>query len=274
MSRTRCTALAVTALVLATLVACSSEESSSSPDAAPTAATPAPDDLFTCDRSFSRATVPPDDLVEQGGISEWTGGYIGEGYEVKRAAASPLGLVALVVGDLEAAKAFLIPRGVSLVGPYDDTQSKIGTNPFAQVNALVLQQMGQPLADVKKAVRDLEGEYDVVPWTPNGEIVIEWQEPVPAEVTALAAELPNRVRIAVEPVPYSRADVDAAIAAVDGAGDLGVEVASTDGCADGTGLVVGAEPDSLGDRRAELQDSLAEVAGMPVLVVPLDEDAA
>ena len=263
-------------LVLAAVVtACSTEAelkeegwagAAAGPTPAEATQDPAYDGLFSCERTFTRATVAPDDLVEQGGISEWTGGFKGDGFEVKRAASSPLGLVALVVGDEERARAELVPRGVALVGAWDESESTRSTTPFAQVRALVEAQLVPVAAEVEAAVAGLDGVYDVRAWEPNGEVVVQWQEPVPAEVRALAGERPGRIRVVVEAVPYSQAEVDAAVAAVATA-DVGVEVTDAYGCADGSGVVVGVAPDDLGDQRAALQDRLAEVVGVPVLVI-------
>lgn len=131
------------------------------------------------------------------------------------------------------------------------------------------QWMRPALADVRSRVAGLDGLFDVRARAPDAEIVVAWAAPVPDEVLALAAARPGRVRLVVEEVPYSRAEVDDALAAVRAAvreADLGVEATSSYACADGTGLVVGVAPDELGERREELQYQLAVTAGVPVLV--------
>jgi hypothetical protein len=270
--RRRAGAAAIVLVMTAVATACSTEQEmreAAEVAEAPSASTSeAVDDLFSCDRTFTRASAPPADLVEQGGISEWAGGYVGDGYVVRRAASSPLGLVALVAGDVERARAELTARGVALVAPWDDGESTRSVTPFAQVDALVAQQLDPVLAEVRAATAGLAGVFEIRTWVPNGEVVVQWAEPVPAEVEALAGERPGRVRVAVEAVPHSRAAVDEAVARVLAA-DVGVQPTTAIPCADGTGAVVGIDPETLGDRRAELQDELGEVAGMPVLVVPL-----
>lgn len=247
--------------------------SSATDPTAPEPTAPPADDLFTCDRTFTRASVPPADLVEQGGVSEWTGGYVGDGYRVRRAASSPLGLVALVSGDVATARRELTARGVALVGTWDDAESTRSPTPFAQVDALVKERLDPVLAEVRERVAGLDGAFEVREWVPNGEVVVAWADPVPAEVAALAGERPDRVRVAVETVPFSRDEVRAALAVLRGTTDLGVEPTASYPCADGSGLVVGVDPDELGDRRARLQDELAAAAGMPVLVIAQAEDA-
>lgn len=271
---------AAAVLVLAlTLTACSTEremrEEAASPAPEPSASSaPATPDAVRvdCDRTFTRASDPPDDLVEQGGISEWAGGYVGDGYVVRRAASSPLGLVALVVGDVGRARAELTARGVALVARWDDTESTRSDTPFAQVDAVVERRLDPVLAEVRAAVAGLDGVFDVRPWLPNGEVVVQWAAPVPAEVTALAGERPGRVRVAVEAVPHSRAEVEAAVARVLAA-DLDVVPVTAYPCADGAGVVVGIAPDELDAGRARLQEELAEVAGMPALAIPLERGA-
>ncbi|WP_244930416.1 hypothetical protein [Nocardioides sp. W7] len=233
---------------------------------------PAAGDLFTCDRTFTRASEPPADLVEQGGISEWAGGYVGDGYVVRRAASSPLGLIALVSGDVARARTELVPRGVSVVAPWQDPQGD--ANPFAQVTEVVAQRLAPVAREVRREVRGLEGGYDVVPWVAGGAVVVQWRAPVPGVVQALAGERADRVRVILEEVPLSRHQVDRAAAAIEEADDLGVEVTATSGCAGGTGLVVGVPPDTEIDDRPALQERLAGVAGVPVLVVPLEAAAA
>lgn len=275
----RAAGAAVTLLALVVVAGCSTEaelEGSAWPDptGAPepaVSAAPAAD-LFSCDRTFTRASDPPADLVEQGGISEWAGGYLGDGYHVMRAASSPLGLVALVVGDEARARRELTARGVALVGRWDESESTRSVTPFAQVDALVERRMAPVLADVRAAVAGLDGEFEVRSWVPNGEVVVQWAAPVPPEVETLVGERPGRVRVAVEEVRYSRTDVEAALDAVDGAA-LDVDPTASYPCADGSGLVVAVAPDELGERRGELQDDLADVAGMPVLVVAQEATA-
>lgn len=190
------------------LTACSDEADAPQADPTPFA------DLFSCDRSFTRASDPPADLVTQGGISEWAGGYVGDGYVVRRAASSPLGLVALVAGDIGRARAELTARGVALVARWDDGESTRSVTPFAQVDALVEQQLDPVLADVRERTAGLDGVFEVRPWLPNGEVVVQWAEPVPAEVSALAGERPGRVRVAVEGVPLSQVVAEGALAAL------------------------------------------------------------
>lgn len=241
------------------------------PHDGPPVAVPVADDLFSCDRSFTRKAEPPADLVEQGGISEWAGGYVGDGYVVRRTASSRLGLIALVAGDLAKARAELVPRGVAVVERWRDPQGDV--NPVAQVTEVVEARLAPVVEEVRRAIRGLEGGYDVVPWIAGGAVVVQWRPPVPEAVTALVGERPDRVRVLVEEVPLSRDQVDRAAAAIEDADDLGVEVTATSGCADGTGLVVGVSPDTDLDDRSALQERLAAAAGVPVLVVPVEAGA-
>lgn len=266
MTGVRRRALAAAALLaVAGLTGCDGDGEAPAADPTPTPSA----DLFTCDRTFTRAAEPPADLREQGGISEWAGGYVGDGYVVRRTASSPLGLVALVEGDLARARAELLPRGIAIMERWHDPQGDV--DPLAQVSEVVEARLRPVLAEVRRRVRGLDGVYDVLPWPSGGAVVVEWREPVPAEVAALAGEQADRVRVVVQGVPHSRDEVDRAVAAVEGADGLGAEVTSVAGCADGAGLVVGVA--DLGERRADLQDELAEVAGMPVLVVPREAAA-
>lgn len=249
-------------LVMAAVLAGCDDEAEQSPAA----------DVFSCDRTFTHEAEPPADLVEQGGISEWAGGYVGEGYVVRRTASSRLGLIALVSGDLAKARAELIPRGVAIVERWHDPKGDV--NPIAQVTDVVAARLRPVEREVRRATRGLEGGYDVVPWVAGGAVVVQWRPPVPGVVTALAGERPDRVRVLVEEVPLSRHQVDRAASAVEDADDLGVEVTAAYGCADGTGLVVGVAPDTDLDDRSALQERMAAAAGVPVLVVPVEAGAA
>ncbi|WP_182524904.1 hypothetical protein [Nocardioides dongkuii] len=76
--------------------------------------------------------APPADLREQGDLAERVGGYAGDGYRVRWAASSAVGLVALVEGDVDRARTELEARGVALVEEWDE---KVAA--FAQVERVL-----------------------------------------------------------------------------------------------------------------------------------------
>lgn len=167
----------------------------------PTFGLEAPAEQFSCPRT-PQGEAPPRDLLEQAPVVEDAGGYVGDGYRVRRAAATPLGVVALVEGDLSKARSELPSLGVAIVEPWDDTdQSRL---PFLQVDRVVDQRLRRALREARAHLATMSS--------------VRWTTARP--------------------------------------------------CGDESGIVVGISRDTLGGRRAELQELLAETVGLPVYVVP------
>ena len=194
-----------------------------------------------------------------------------EGFDVRLAASTHLGVVALVKGDLDAARAALPDVGVAHVYPWDDSAASVGVNAQGQVHQ-VLQWLLEPAVhDVRNAYRGVPGFESLGLWQEAGAVLLQWKAPVPDEIAALAGVRPDGVRVIVEPTRFSAHELRVAgQKAADASlkGRLDADWTSSYGCADGSGLVVGIEPESLADRRVTLQEALEAIAGMPVRVVP------
>lgn len=228
---------------------------------------------FTCPRaSRVLGDAPPiPDREELDAIAERVRRTGWDGFEVRRVEATHLGVVALVAGDLQAARRVLAEVGAAQTHAWDDSLAPVGVDAAGQVRE-VLQGLLEPaVRDVRAAVRGIPGQESIALWPEAGAVLLQWKAPVPTEVRALAGRRPDGVRVIVEPTRYSRRDIRAAserVVAAIRAGRIEVDWSTASGCADGSGLVVGVQPHSLADRAAELEAQLAEVAGMPVRVVP------
>ncbi len=195
-----------------------------------------------------------------------------DGFAVRRAEATNLGVVALVTGELDEARGRLREVGVAHVYRWDPSVASVGVDGPGQVQQ-VLQWLLDPAGrELRAAYRGVGGFEGVAYWQAAGAVLLQWKAPIPPKVQSLAGLRSDGVRVIVEPTRYSARDFRAASAKVIGAiraGRVDAEWSSTYGCGDGSGLVVGIEPASLGgDRRSSLQTQLTAVANMPVYVVP------
>ncbi len=240
------------------------------PGAAGDARAPKP---FACSRQ-SRVLGPPPAVPEAGRLARIVrrvDAFRGEGYEVRRAEVTHLGVVALISGNLAEARSQLPGLGVAHVYPWDPAAASTGVDGAGQVQQ-VLQWLLEPaVRDVRAASRGLPGSAGLALWQEAGAVLLSWKAPVPDQIAALEGRRPDGVRVIVDPVRFSARDVRAASSraarAIRG-GPVAVDGVLTYGCADGSGLVVGVEPPALRGRRAALQARLSEAAGMPVFVVP------
>lgn len=211
------------------------------------------------------------DIVE--GVEQTTW----HGFVVERVEATHLGVVALVSGDLDAARRSLGGVGVAHVRRWDPSVAVVGVDAAGQVQQVLQWLTEDALREVRAGTRGIEGYQSLALWTGAGAVVLQWKAPVPAAVRALGGVRPDGVMVIVKPARFSARDVRAASARVGHAiraGRVDAEWSTTGGCADGSGLVVGITPDSLGDRRPALQAQLGRIAGMPVHVVPEEAPVA
>ncbi|WP_435747269.1 hypothetical protein [Nocardioides sp. SYSU DS0663] len=198
---------------------------------------------------------------------------------VRHVATTALGVVALVddpdgdadhtVDEADERARELRRLGVAHVSEWDPSGVDVGLDAAAQARQVVQWRLDPVVRELRRKTRGLAGDAGLALWHAAGAVLVQWKAPVPAEVEALAGIRPDGVRVVVEPVPYSQADVDAAQHRLRSwLRRSGRDHAwtSASACADGSGIVVGMEP-PLEDRSA-LQAELAEAAGMPVLVVP------
>ncbi len=192
-----------------------------------------------------------------------------DGFAVHRAEIIHIGVVALVTGDVEEAERVLVGEyGVTAVEPWPPAAG----SSVEDVLDLALQRAAQQaLAEARRRTRGIPGSAGFGSWASEGLVIVEWKEPVPAEVRALEdLRFEGGGRIAIQGVRYSERDLNRAINRLTRAresGELNVWGFGGTHCADGRGVVVMLTPEDLGDHRAEWQEQLTEIAGMPVMVV-------
>lgn len=261
-------AVLVAAVAVAAVALPSSDDGS---DPAPTGTPSVAEDLFTCPIGLEQYEDPPPipDLAEQQAVVEnvlrvtamsaWT---------VRVAEPTHLGVVALVMGDLDVARQRLEPMGVRLVRPYNSYGAEEGIDDHFQVVMAVQQALDSLLDEVQRATRDVPGRGGFAYWQEAGAIVVQWKAPVAPEVEALAGRRSDGAEVLVWPTAYSGADIHRAMGGVEdslrASGDQD-RLSSFSGCADLSGLQVGIVP-PIADRAA-LQEQLTADLGMPVMVV-------
>ncbi|GAA4819263.1 hypothetical protein GCM10025786_28180 [Nocardioides caeni] len=264
--------VAATALVAAVLSSGPEQRRAADPVAAPDPG----DVLFSCaDSAVDDSSLNlPDDVREQWeadleAIEEATF----SGFAVKHATVTGLGVIVLVTGDVDAAREVLEgDYDAVVVHGWDASGPSVGLDEDGQTSVV-----GQwTLEPAKKAAlrvtREVRGFAGLAYWDSAGAILLQWKEPVPAQVQALESlTFAEGGRIVVKGVPYSLKEAGAAMNRVQQAmqsGQIAGRWTMSSPCNDGTGIEIGIDPSSLGDRRAELQEELAQIAGMPVMVVP------
>lgn len=216
------------------------------------------------------AAPPPDDLADQQATASVLMSRRWETFTVEYARPTHLGLVILAAGDVEAARDSLADEGVALVAEYgaqDDLES--GVDVEHEVSLVMSDQL-RPVADlVRRRTRHLAGRGQIAPWLDAGAVLVQWAEPVPEAVRALETLRPQSgATVIVEGVPFSERRLmraqDELSERLRGTTDLTL----VSRCGDGSGLVVGIDPSTLGDRAPALRDEYSRVAGLPVTVVP------
>lgn len=238
------------------------------PDKAPTDAASSPAaGLFDCPREsrvLGEGPVIPDrDRQEE--IVDAANRHTSTQFDVRRAEPSHLGVVALVTGDLAAARRLLPEVGVRHVYRWDPSLGIAR----AQIEQALQQVLEPAMNDVRASTRGITGYAGLAIWQDAGAVLLQWKRPIPAEIQQLEGTRPDGVRVIVDPVRFSDAETTRASVKLHKSGErLDAEVTSMSACADGSGVVAGVDPESLGDRRAELQKKMAAIVKMPVYVVP------
>lgn len=243
-------------------------------DKAPADVTSSPSpsaDLFDCPRQsrvFGEAPAIPDRGRQQE-IVETAHQHASTQFDVRRAEPTHLGVVALVSGDLAAARQLLPEVGVRHVYKWDPSGASVGLTARAQIQQALQWLLEPAIADVRASSRGIAGNGGLALWQEAGAVLLQWKRPVPPEIQQLEGTRPDGVRVIVDPVRFSAAETGKAGRKLFKAGTrLDAFVTTTTGCADGSGVIAGVDPESLGDRRAELEEKMAEIVGMPVRVVP------
>lgn len=253
-------------------------------DQPPVANDPAPvppdeaEELFSCaDNPVFTSTVEP----SPGMSDEWQQALEAAqdadfaDFAVHTAQVTGLGVVALVTGDVDRARQVLVEEyGVTVVHPWQADVEDSGLDEQVQIEQVVQWTLDPVLREARRRTRGIEGSGGLSYWTSAGAILVQWKAPAPQEVLALEAlDFASGGRIVVQEVRYSEREIQQAqdlVVDVAQSGGLGAEWTTASSCGDGSGLVVGFTPESLGDRRAELEQELARAAGMPVMVIAQD----
>ncbi|MDO7868418.1 hypothetical protein [Nocardioides jiangxiensis] len=208
------------------------------------------------------------DRDEQDRIEEAVAQASGPGWRVLATMSTHLGVVALVDGDVTAARGALAPRGVArVVRP----SRRPDVTFVDQVDALQAAPLGPVVRRLERGLRGRPGWGDVTPWAEKEAVVIQWKAPVPKYVRALAGRLPDGVNVAVLEARFSQVDLLWAARRIHGAADtLDAKVVRIGQCDDLSGLRVGMPPEEVRVRRDELAAELTHLAGLPVEVVADD----
>ena len=235
---------------------------------------PKPGDCPGMSKVFDPAAAPPIvDLAEQQQVVEEITARVRNAYTVRYARATALGVVALVMGDLDVAKEQLAADGVELVYAWDPSGPEVGLDEEGQVHQIVGWQFDPVINELRRSIRGISadggsGEGHLALWMKAGAVLLQWKAPVPDDVRALEDRVwRNGVRVVVEGVRYSQTELThAGFTVLDRARTEGIEVSSASGCGDLSGLAVGVgRPDLLG-HEAELKQKFTDWTGMPVTV--------
>lgn len=216
------------------------------------------------------ASTPPADLDRQRATVRHVTGMSGPGWAVRYARPTALGVVALVRGDLGAARSALTPLGVWQVRSSDGPSGSSGGSPEGRVEE-VFQDLLEPVAQrLEQQLSSRAGFAGVSLWEDQGAVLLAWRSPVPADISALArAAHPDGVRVIVEPTAYSLADIETAQRKVlPGGPRIGdSRVSLITACGDDSGLIVGITPATWPRDPDAVRAQLAARAGMPVTLI-------
>lgn len=183
------------------------------------------------------------------------------------------GVYVLVTGDLAAARRQLSALGAAGVGLWDPSGPSIGLDEAGQLEQLVQWNLQPVLHEARRATRGIDGVAALAYWDDAHAVLVQWEDPVPAEVRALeGVRRESGAQVIVRGVAHSAADVRRAQRALERwlvATDRRDDWSSAYACGDFSGLVVGMTPGSLeaADLGA-LQAEISEAIGMPAFVVP------
>jgi hypothetical protein len=215
---------------------------------------------------FTTAPPPIVDLVTQKALIEELMGKSWSAFELADAEPTQLGVVALVTGDYQDAKATLQSEGVRQIA----VQTKALGSAHDQAMNFIQELLEPALDEVNRRSKSVPGHGSTAVWSEGGAVVVDWKAPIPDEIKAMAGVRPDGVRVIVQPVRYSENDIQVATNRVLDAiksDEVDAKWSSATGCDDGSGMVLGIQPDSLGKRTAALETQLTEIAGMPVHVI-------
>ena len=232
-------------------------------------------ELFSCPQGLDLPQDPPPiaDLADQQATIASIEARTWDGFTIERTAPSPLGVVAMIEGDLARARSALGAAGAPVVYNCDPALDGGG---MGYLDWVMQWRLDPVVHEVAKIKLDVDGYAGIALWQDAGAVILQWKAPIPPEVQALAGVRPDRVTVIVRPTDYSSRELAHARKLVTKAFESGAVNARwtmVSSCSDASGFVVGIQP-PLGDRRAELQYLLSSLAGVPVMVVPQEPPAA
>ncbi|RNL77703.1 hypothetical protein EFL95_17005 [Nocardioides marmorisolisilvae] len=209
--------------------------------------------------------IDPASLAEQRAVIDRIKAKDWSGFRIIGAVPTHLGVFA-AVDNYDAAKKALEPEGVRMVSVAAD---ELGDLNGQAVNAI--QELLEPAVnDITRATKGVPGYASLALWQDAGAVVVDWKAPIPTEIEALAGVRDDGVTVMIQSVRYSEKETRAAQQRVSDAFEhhrVDAKWTMTDRCQDGSGVVVGIEPDSIGTRKAALETELSDIAGVPVHVV-------
>jgi hypothetical protein len=202
--------------------------------------------------------------ARQGRVAERVAGREGDGWSVRVVRPTHLGVVALVGGDVDAARAALprVDHVISWTGGWLDSFP-----PSMRMYVAISRFLEPVMRDAMRRTRGWPGRGTPGIWVEGTAAILTWKAPVPARVQRLAGVRANGVELRIVPRPYSEADLRSAQDTLrdylDEHGHAWVWLGT---CRSDRGLELGVP----GRRRdlALTDDELAEIAGMPVQVWP------
>lgn len=231
--------------------------------------------LFACPAQhpvFTRHVPPVMHVQEERAKAERIAGLKGEGWSVAFAEPTRLGVMAFVAGDLESARPVLQRLGAKHVWEREaDSDFEDGYDREGLVGQALQWVLQQPMEEVLGTLRGLPDDGEAAFWDEAGAIYVQWKAPLPPEVAALAGIRPDGIEVVVDETLYAPRDLHVGMNLIFDAaqrGEIEADLTSGSTCGDLSGVLIGVEPGSLGERGPRLQEELGRIAGVPVHVIP------
>jgi hypothetical protein len=217
-------------------------------------------------RIFDKHAAPPiPDRDRQQAVVDRVTAASYPDFAVHVAQPTALGVYALVTGDLDAARTLLTTAGVTRVERWDAGLVAAGAGGRVQIQMAMQTLLDPVIGRVREVTRRVPGDGGMAVWPDAGAVLVSWKAPVPAAIAALADhDWGDGVRVIVEAVPYSTADLSRAQGRVDEGTWARYGVTTVSGCGDDSGLEVGIGPDQWPADPAAVQARLTDLVGLPV----------
>ncbi|MDO7868417.1 hypothetical protein [Nocardioides jiangxiensis] len=230
--------------------------------------------LFSCPEKhpvFTRHAPPVMHVQEERAKAERIASMAGGAWSVAFAEPTRLGVIAFVDGDLAAARPVLLAAGAGHVYRRDaGPELGDGKDHQALVESALGWALEKPMRDVRRRLRGLPHDGELAYWNEAGAVYVQWK---PTQVAALAETYVDGALVVVGETPYSPREVTAAMNRIFAPRYerlTGARFTFGATCGDLSGVLLGVDPATLGDRGPRIQELLARAAGMPVHVVPAE----